>query len=846
MVKKRRGTQRWERWKNGLLFKTAVGLLVLLVVGGVSFILLIKDLPSPERFAEREVKQSTKLYDRTGKVLLYEIHGEEKRTVVDFDKIPPYLKQAVLAAEDANFYHEPAFDLKAIVRALLVNLQEGRVTQGGSTITQQLVKNVFLTSERTIARKVKEIFLAVRLESRYSKDEIFSFYLNQIPFGSNAYGVEAASETYFGKHVGELSLAEDAVLASMLKAPTFYSPWGANLAELKNREGYVLDRMVELGYITRDGGEEAKGEELVFSPPSLGSIRAPHFSLAVKEYLVNRYGENLVENGGLNVVTTLDWNLQELAERAVVEGTARNAESYGSRNAALVAQDPKSGQILALVGSKDYFGAPEPEGCTTTVDCQFEGNFNVATQGLRQPGSALKPFVYLTAFQRGYSPKTTVFDVSTEFDTRDDPATSYRPVDFDGKVRGPVHLEDALAQSLNIPAVKTLYLAGFDDVLKNLHAFGITTLQERWRYGLSLTLGGGEVKLADLVNAYATLSQEGVFHKQTMVLKAQDGEGNMIEEYQDRAEKVMDPQNPRLVTRILSDPELRYPIFRSSNTLTVFPDHEVALKTGTSEDHRDAWTVGYTPSLVVGVWAGNNDNSQMIRQGSSILAAVPVWNEFFKEALRSFPSESFSPPDPVAASRKPMLNGVYEFTPNVNGKLYPQLHSVLLYVNKSDPLGPPPENPESDPQFKNWEGGVLAWARENVPNFSGYNFPLPEGTTLEVGGEGSGLGNVGGATAPDGISVLKLKPENGSFTNSPVLVQAEVKADGGAPLKRIELYYNRRLINSFDVSGFSYFYRYTLDTPIEQQNLIQVRAYGSGGQVGSAETLFFRSSPPTP
>lgn len=802
----------------------------------------IQSLPSPNDFHKREVSQSTKLYDRTGEHLLYEIYGDEKRTIIPFEEIPRHVKEATLAAEDAKFYEQPAFDWRGILRAFIANLKEGRTVQGGSTITQQLAKNAFLTSEKTYLRKIKELILALELEDRYTKDEIFGFYLNQIPYGSNAYGVEAASQTYFAKSAREVTLAEAAALAALLKAPSYYSPWGSRRAELLARKDYVLDRMAELGFITVDERNRAKAEALTFAPPSLGTIAAPHFALAVREYLIGRYGERMARGGGLKVITTLDMELQSLAEIAVREGSARNFELYGSANASLVAQDPKTGQVLAIAGSKDYFAPPEPKGCVPgsvgEKSCLFEGNFNVATQGLRQPGSALKPFVYLTAFEKGYSPETILFDVSTEFDTRNDPSTSYRPVNFDGRTRGPVAMKNALAESLNIPAVKTLYLAGFDEVLKKLHAYGITTLQERWRYGLSLTLGGGEVKLIDLVNAYATLSQNGVYHEQKLVLRVEDAEGRVLEEYHDTTRRVDDGTAARQITRILSDPELRYPIFRSSNALTIFPNYEVALKTGTSEDHRDAWTVGYTPFLVVGVWAGNNNNQPMIRQGSSILAAVPVWNAFMKEALKKYPPEPFERPEPLTPSAKPMLNGrwnVVATTPD--GRSFPQVHTILYYVDRRDPLGPIPERPDRDPQFANWEEAVIAWAQGNVPSFAAlYNAPLPEGATF---------GNLA-VSPPSTVSpphtapvIETLTPINGEFVADPLTVSATVRAQGDE-LSRIELYFNRRLIHSLAVWGSLYYYRYSLPIPLEPQNSIEIRAYTKSGATASRASIFYR------
>lgn len=829
MVKKRKGKS--ERRKGrALFFWIFFAAAFLFFIGGVGYVaILAKNLPSPEQFSVRQINQSTRLYDRTGKILLYEIHGEEKRTVVPFEQIPDTVKKTTIVAEDADFYNEPAFDWKGILRALLVNIQHGKIMQGGSTITQQLAKNVFLNNERTITRKIKEFILSVELESKYSKDQILSFYLNQVPYGSNAYGVEAASHVYFGKSSKDLSLAEAATLAGMLQAPSYYSPWGSHTDDLKKRKDYVLDRMKELGYATKSEVDAAKSEKLTFLPPSIGSIKAPHFSLFVRDYLVNRYGENMVMNGGLRVITSLDWNLQQLAEKAVQEGSKNNEEAYGAKNAALVAEDPKTGQILAMVGSRDYF------------DTANEGNFNVAMQGLRQPGSALKPFVYLTAFKKGYTPDTVVFDARTEFDTRNDPQYSYMPQNFNNRVRGPVALRNALAESLNIPAVKVLYLAGIRDSLNTLHSFGITTLQETWRYGLSLVLGGGEVKLVDLVNAYATLSQEGVHHNQTSILEVDDANGNVLENYHDNATRVVDNlQYPRLVTNILSDPQLRAPIFSSSLPLTVFRGYDVALKTGTSEDHRDAWTIGYTPFLVAGVWAGNNDNTPMIRQGSSILAAAPIWSMFFREALKQYTPEPFYRPDPITPSPKPMLNGQWIWNPVVNGQKLPQIHSILYYVDRSDPTASTrPGDPSRDPQFENWELGVKNWASQNISDFFRYNTPVPLGTPFLTQQSGEAAEFTGAEThgrSPT-LSITELSPSSGSFVSTPFLIRATIRADRG--LKRVELYINHRMINGFDVSHSVYYYRYQYDAPLSPQNLFELKAIDTSGASTSASFIIY-------
>ena len=816
-----------------------VGMVFAIAVGGVYAAILMKDLPSPEQFNTRKISQSTKIYDRTGEVLLYEIHGEEKRTVVPFEEIPDFLKKATLAAEDANFYNQPAFNVRGILRAVFVNLKEGWGSQGGSTITQQLARSVFLSTEKTITRKVKELILAIELEAKYSKDEIFALYLNQIPYGSNAYGVEAAGQTYFNKSVRDLSPLESAIIASLPQAPSYYSPWGSHTDDLFARVDHVLKRMVELGNISEEERENIRTSQITFAPPSLGTIKAPHFVLAVKEYLTERYGEETTTGGGLRVLTTLDWDLQQAAEEATLKGAKRNEELYNGRNAALVAEDPKTGQILAITGSRDWFTDTSlPLGCTSGYDCQFEPKFNVATLGLRQPGSALKPFAYLTAFEKGYNPESIVFDVPTEFaaqnpncpaivDFSNTNKECFHPQNFDGDFRGPVPLEEGLAHSINVPSVKVLYLAGFDNVLSTIHDFGINTLKERGRYGLSLVLGGGEVRLFDLVSAYSTLAQEGVRHKQSLVLEIKNGDGELLEEWSDESEKVFEPQYVRMLNQILSDTELRGGLFESSLRLTMFPEKEVALKTGTTNDYRDAWSMGYTPSLMVGVWAGNNDNSPMQRRGSSILAAVPIWSDFMGKALEKYPPETFTRPAAESPPPKPMLNGLSAYTAFVNNMAFPQIHSILYYVDKNDPLGAKPQDPGKDPQFYNWETSVIEWAKKNVTNFSLFNRSLPSGVSFEDYAPTSGL-----------ISINDFSPTNGSFAALPLGVSANVRAENN--LSRIELYLNNKLANITNVTGQSYNYQYYLLGPLKTQNIIEVRVVDVLGNQNSYSVIVFR------
>ncbi|MDI6717677.1 MAG: transglycosylase domain-containing protein [Patescibacteria group bacterium] len=650
---------------------------------------LARNLPNPQQSENWQMIQSTKIYDRTRKILLYEINEQGKRTVIPFSDIPEPTKQATLVIEDQGFYEHSALDWKGIMRAFFINLFSGEKSQGGSTLTQQLAKNAFLSPEKTYARKIKEAMLAYWIEKYYSKDKILELYFNQIPYGAGANGIEAASQTYFGKPAKELTLNESATLAAMLQLPSYYSPWGAHINELEQRKNFVLGKMYDLGYIDQEEKERSQGAMPRFLEKNIGNIKAPHFVLMVKDYLLNKYGEDMVNRGGLRVITTLDWNLQQIAEKAVSEGAVKNTELYKGENAALVAQDPKTGQVLALVGSADYFNIAN------------EGNFNVAAQGLRQPGSSIKPFVYVTAFKKGYSPDTVLFDAPTEFST--DPARSYKPENYDHIFRGPINLRNSLAQSINVTAVKTLYLAGLKDTIQTANDFGIATLNDPDRLGLTLVLGGGEVRLIDMVEAYSVFAQDGIKHEQVLVLNVSDSNNNEMEKYFDRATQVIEPQYPRLINDILSDSEARRPLFQNSFDLTVFPDREVALKTGTTDDYKDAWTIGYTPNLAVGVWAGNNHRESMQKSAGSILAAVPIWNAFIKEALNNFPVESFNKPDPTSET-KPMLNGQY----NING----QIHDILYYVDKNDPLGPVPKNPQNDPQFYLWENPAQNWLRQ--------------------------------------------------------------------------------------------------------------------------------------
>lgn len=674
------------------------------MVALVVFVIFARNLPNPYNLEDRNITESTKIYDRTGKTILYDIHGEERRTVIPFNEIPQVVKDATIVSEDKDFYSHRGLDFEAILRAVWLNLTSDSL-QGGSTITQQFVKKSILTSERTFGRKIKEAILALELERKYSKDEILNFYLNQIPYGINAYGIEAAAETYFSKKAADLNLSEATLLASLIRAPSYYSPYGEHKAELIKRQHLVLDKMTELNYISQSEAEKAKRQPLNFSKIKT-SISAPHFVFYVKNLLEEKYGEDYIETAGLKIISTLDWDLQAIAEEVVAAGAERNDKS-GARNAALVAIDPKTGQILAMVGSRGYFKDPIPEGCTPGVNCQFEGNVNVATR-LRQPGSSFKPFVYATAFKKGYTDKTMLFDIPTQFDTgcnvlgqpQSTGVKCYAPRNFDFKFRGPVTARQALANSLNVPSVEFLYLAGVDDSINTAEDMGIDTLKDRSRFGLSLVLGGGEVQLLELASAYGVFATEGVRHPAISILRIEDSKGNILEEFKDDPSQALDPEVVRLVTNILSDNNARTPVFGARSPL-FFEDRPVAAKTGTTNEFRDGWTVGYTPSLVAGVWVGNNDNSP-IKQEPGVYVAAPIWRDFMVRAFDklNLAPESFTPPQPREVS-KPILNGQYI----ING----EIHSTLYYINKDDPTGPAPANPYADPMFNNWESAVRAW-----------------------------------------------------------------------------------------------------------------------------------------
>ncbi len=697
-----------------------ISALVCVCIGLVSvlgmFFWISRHVPDPNTIASEHTPVSTKIYDRTGEHLLFEIFKSERRTPVALQTIPEYVKWATIAIEDKDFYKHQGFSFRGMIRAVFVNILQGGFSQGGSTITQQYVKKAVLTDEKKISRKIKEVIYAYQIERKYTKDQILELYLNQIPYGGSAYGIEAASLTFFGKHVFELTIREASVLASLPQAPSYYSPYGNHTDALLGRADYVLKLMHEQGYLSDETFASAQQEPVVFKQLT-DSIQAPHFVMYIREQIASKYGERVLQEGGLRVVTTLDYKKQQIAERVVREGAERNAKTSKASNAALVSMDPKTGEVLAMVGSKDYF------------DESVDGNVNVAIRP-RQPGSSFKPIVYAAAFQLGYTPETILFDLETKFPAFEGP---YTPKNYDGKEHGPVSLRTSLAGSLNITSVKLLYLAGINNVLNLADSLGYSTLGDRSRFGLSLVLGGGEVKLLEHVRAYSAFARDGLLPETHTILNITNKEGEVLEEYKPtpQGKKIMEPNIVRMINSILSDTEARKFVFGNSPYLTL-SKRPVAVKTGTTNDYRDAWTVGYTPSLVTGVWVGNNNNTEMMKGSASAMVAAPIWDAYMEEALNNTPVETFKAPEVTNLSSKPMLNGQYlwkrvleidkntgqpsnPFTPQEQ-KEYREInevHSILYYVDKDNPLGPSPKKPENDPQYESWEEPVRAWAAKN-------------------------------------------------------------------------------------------------------------------------------------
>ncbi len=679
---------------SSLLVLAGIGFIVL---GGMILAVAIAPVPDISSFAARQIDQSTKIYDRTGQVLLYDYNRDAKRDIVALGDMSSNIIQASIAIEDSSFYEHGGIRFTSIIRAMLVDALGGALAQGGSTITQQVVKNTLLTNEKSITRKIHEWMLAIKLEQIYSKDQILETYLNNIPYGGTLYGVEAASESYFGISAKDLTLGEAAYLAAMTQAPSYYSPSGTHRALLDARKNLVLERMHTLGFIKDDAYLAAREEKVSFAPASKNAIIAPHFVFYILDQLKTLYGSQALTSG-LKVTTTLDADLQIHAESTLNSYAKENQKNFKASNDALVAIDPPTGQILAMVGSRDFFD--------TTIDGQYN-----ATLSLRQPGSTMKPFIYTLALSHGYTRDTVIFDVPTQFSTSCHPEDimnstppCYAPGNFDGNFRGPMTFETALAQSINIPAIKTLYLVGVQNAVSFAKSFGLSSLGDASQYGLTIVLGGGEVRLLDLTNAYATFANDGVKNTATGILEVADAQGNILSHYTPDQSRVIPVSIARDMSAMLSDAPARVPEYDLNSPLS-FANYDVAVKTGTTDDTRDAWVVGYSPSIAIGVWAGNNDNSAMVKSIAGFIAA-PMWHEVMVYALSKYPKTYFGEPNQISSLVPPMLQGNWRVSDR-NGNIFP--HSLLYWTDKKNPQGSAPIDANQDPQYAYWEYGVSTY-----------------------------------------------------------------------------------------------------------------------------------------
>lgn len=685
-----------------------------LFVMGLGFLWIASlKIPDLSDLTTRRVVESTKIYDRTGEIILYDMGQDLKRTLVPFEEISDYVKKAIVAVEDKNFYTHGGFDFEAFLRAIWVDIKTFSLSQGGSTISQQVVKNSILTSDKTITRKLKEAILAVKLDGVLGKDEILNIYLNEIPFGGNLYGVQEASRAFYAKDAKDLTLAESAYLAAIINAPTYYSPYGSHIEELEDRKNLVLEEMFNQERITEEEFEVAMTEVIEFNPrENSGGIKAPHFVFFVIDWLSEQFGEEALQNGGLRIITTLDYDIQADAEEIAKKYGEINQTQFNADNNAIVVIDPKTGDILAMTGSRDYF------------DDDIQGNFNAATAH-RQPGSTFKPFVYSTLFNKGYTPDTVLWDVPTQFSTAcewnnfttDD--VCYSPVNYDDKFRGPMKIRDALAQSINVPAVKALYLAGISDSIEVAESLGITSLKDESRFGLSLVLGGGEVSLLELVSAYGVFGNDGVRNPHNPILQVYDSGGQILEEHTPSPRRALQAETARKISDILSDNNARIPAY-GTNSVIYIPDRPVAVKTGTTNDYKDAWIVGYAPNIAVGAWVGNNENISMEKRVAGFIVA-PLWRELMDKILPKLPKESFVPPPLVDPDLKPMMRGDWQ-----SGGT----HSILHFVDKDNPLGNPPTNPANDSQYRNWENAIQSYSNARNTTVPVYQPVTPTNTTV--------------------------------------------------------------------------------------------------------------------
>ena len=805
---------------------TIVGTLALImtIVGTIGIVAALayfsRDLPSPTKLTNREVAQSTKIFDRNGE-LLYDIYdGEHDRTLLSLKDIPKSAIDATIAAEDANFYSHNGFDAKGILYAFYKDIFSRSIAGGGSTITQQLVKQAILQdASQTPTRKVKELVLAIQIERKYSKDDILQIYLNEIPYGGTAYGIESAAHRFFGKSAKDLSLPEAALLAGLPQSPSRNSPF-TNPEGAYARQHYVLNRMVETKKITTAQAEEAKKVKLTFaSGVAAQNIKAPHFVLYVKSLLEEQYGTKLVERGGLRVTTTLDYAKQKIAEEEVRKQIDALAKSRANAtNAGLISVDPKTGQILSYVGSEDF------------NDTEHSGNVDIIQRD-RQPGSSIKPITYLAAFTKGYTLGTYLSDVPTCFGG----TPNYCPVNSTNSFWGPLLPREALANSRNIPAVKMIQLIGVDETINLAHNLGVTTLKDRAAYGLSLGLGAAEMKPMDLASVYAAFANNGTHKDVTALLKVEDSTGHVLDQYQDTpGKKVIDPKYVYLLSNVLSDNGVRQRLFGTGNKLEI--GRPAAVKTGTTDNNKDAWTAGYTPSVSTVVWVGNFDNTPMNGiQGST--GATPIWHNYMQRVLTGTPVEQFVRPDGLIDVAIDSVSGML---PGPNSKkrteifvkgTEPTLQDTFSQVVKVDKDNGLLANPATI-ATGNAEEKTCVKLKEELPDWQSYTDTWQKNNGPALGlipcpTETSNLYH----TAGDRPVVTITSPLDGDKVSSTTFtIKASVAS--AATITQVSFYLDGTQIKQ--LTSIPYDYTINLDKKAVGPHTILVKASDSNGNEGSS------------
>lgn len=751
-----RSRRRGNRQINVILLSRLARLAFFGVVGMVilAFILFAwysRDLPTPGKLSASNLSSSTRILDRNG-IVLYDIYETQNRTYVPINDISKDLQHATISIEDKDFYTNEGYSLMGYLRSVRNFFWYRGINGGGSTLMQQLVKNTLLSADQTLPRKIKELILATQVDKKYTKDQILELYLNVAPYGGSMVGIETASETYFGKKAKDLTLVESATLASFPQRPSYFSPYGQYPKAYISRATDVLRRMREDGYITSKQEQDAVKQlpNVKFLTQS-HAIKAPHFSFYVKDLLIDQFGENMVENGGLQVTTTLDYKLEEEAEK-IVEEEVNNAASLKVGNGASIAVDPRSGEILAMVGSKDFFATESAVLKNQTTS--FDGQYNVITQALRQPGSSIKPVTYATALSKGYTASTLLMDVKTAFPNqgKDD----YVPVNYDGKYHGPVQMRFALGNSFNVPAVKMLALVGIKDMLTTAYSMGLNTLEptddNMKRFGLALTLGGGEVHPIDLAAAYSAFANGGYRVEPIAILKVTDRNGKVLYENKPKTkQRVLSEDVAFIVSHMLTDNNARLIEFGPNSYLNI-TSRQVAVKTGTTDDKRDNWTIGWTPNILVATWVGNNDNSPMSQTlASGVTGAAPIWRRVILEAIKGRPAEDFKKPDNVIAMTIDAFGGgapvdgrptrseyyIKGTEPQGPGKIYQELKVSKTDSNKLASQSEIDHHEydlrkyvvfaESDPvstDGKNrWQDGINEWLKDNYKDDPLYHPP---------------------------------------------------------------------------------------------------------------------------